>query len=31
MVAKLFQREPSIQAKEDLARLKSLLEGRLPN
>jgi uncharacterized membrane protein len=30
MVAKLFQREPSLQAKEDLARLKNLLEGRSP-
>jgi uncharacterized membrane protein len=27
MVAKLFQREPSVQAREDLARLKALLEG----
>lgn len=27
MIAKLFQREPSVQAREDLARLKRLLEG----
>jgi uncharacterized membrane protein len=27
VLAKLFQREPSIQAREDLARLKQLLEG----
>jgi uncharacterized membrane protein len=26
LIAKLFQREPSVQAREDLARLKSLLE-----
>jgi uncharacterized membrane protein len=27
MVAKLFQREPSVQAREDLARFKKLMEG----
>ena len=27
LLAKLFQREPSIQAEQDLARLKQLLEG----
>jgi uncharacterized membrane protein len=27
VLAKLFQREPSLQAREDLARLKSLMEG----
>lgn len=27
VVAKLFQREPSVQAREDLARLKQVLEG----
>lgn len=28
LVAKLFQREPSVQAREDLARFKKLMEGR---
>ena len=28
LVAKLFQREPGVQAREDLARLKDLMEGR---
>lgn len=27
MIAKLFQREPSVQAREDLARFKRLMEG----
>jgi uncharacterized membrane protein len=27
VVAKLFQREPSVQAREDLTRLKALMEG----
>jgi uncharacterized membrane protein len=27
VLAKLFQREPSVQAREDLARLKALMEG----
>ena len=31
MVAKLFQREPAVQAREDLARLKQLLEGGSPS
>ena len=28
LIAKLFQREPGVQAREDLARFKELMEGR---
>ena len=31
LVAKLFQREPAVQARQELQRFKELMEGRSPS